>query len=473
MTAPFGFDLGQLTLPFIKDTKVELNFNGDLLSSDGGALLLRQVEDQIGIVKQLASLLRDNRDQRYVTHSMHDQLLQRVLLIASGYEDANDSDRDRLRQDAAFKIALGRRPDDDQDLASQPTISRFENTPSRTELYRLGTAFVDHFVASYDSPPEWIILDFDDTEDKTYGNQQLALFNGYYGDTCYLPLHIYEATSGKLVTSILKPGQRATGKQMLSIVKRLIGHLRHVWPDTTIVFRGDSHFAYPEVMDWIEDQDKANQTDDLIGDDETLKGRTYHLTGLTANAVLKRMVQTTIDQAIELSKRQQKPVCLYHEVSYKAESWSIPRRVYAKIKADRDKVKVHFRVTNIKHMRPSVVEKKAYNPRACCELRIKDHKCDLKSDRTSCHRFQANQFRLFLHSAAYVLVHTLTTQLLKTTSWAKATIGTIIQCLFKIAVRIQVLKTKIKVTFPRSHPNLKTLHSSFAILGHLQNYALE
>ena len=436
MAMPCGLDLGQLTLPFIKDTKVELNFDGDLLSSDGGALLLRQVEDQIGIVKQLAGLLRDDRDQRYVTHSMHDQLLQRVLLIASGYEDANDSDRDRLRQDAAFKIALGRRPDDDQDLASQPTISRFENTPSRTELYRLAKAFVDHFVASYDSPPEWIILDFDDTEDKTYGNQQLTLFNGYYGDTCYLPLHIYEAASGKLVTSILKPGQRATGKQMLSIVKRIIGHLRRVWPDTTIVFRGDSHFSYPEVMGWIEEQDKA--ADDLIGDDETLKGRMYYLAGLTANAVLKRMVQTSIDQAVELSKSQQKPVCIYPEVSYKAESWSTPRRVYAKIKADGDKVKLHFRVTNITHMRPSVIEEKAYNPRACCELRIKDHKCDLKSDRTSCHRFEANQFRLFLHSAAYVLVHTMTTQLLKTTTWTKATIDTIRQCLLKIAVRIQL-----------------------------------
>ena len=442
---------GQILFPFVPNTLVSLEFDGDLLSSDGGALLLREMEAQVGIVQKLATAFKDRRDPRYTDHSQFDLLWQRVMLIASGYEDANDSDADRLRRDAAFKMGLGRHPEKDGDLASQPTISRLENTPTRTDLYRLAKAFVDHFIAAYPTPPKWLIFDFDDTEDKTFGQQELAIFNGYYNDKCYLPLHIYEATSGRLVTAILKPGQRATGKQMLAIVRRLFSYLRRVWPNTAFVFRGDSHFAYPEVMDWLEAQTHM-----------------YYIIGLTGFPTLKARMQETAQQAKELYQSHKTPLCLYQETMFKAETWSHERRVYGKLAMDADGLRQFFRVTNIPHMRPSVLEEKAYTPRACAELRIKEHKCDLKSDRTSCHRFQANQFRLFLHSAAYVLMHALTTQLLKTTTWATATIATVRACLLKIAVRIQILKTRIKVTFPKTHPHLDTIKRGFQILSHLR-----
>lgn len=461
----------QLILPFIKGSTVTLDFDGDLLSSDGGVLLLRQIEDQIGIVKALSDPIKDLRDRRYVSHTIYDQCLQRVLMIAAGYEDANDSDPDRLRQDAAFKIALGRRPDDDTNLASQPTISRFENTPRRTELYRIARAFLDHFIASYQTPPDWIILDFDDTEDKTYGNQQLSLFNGYYNDNCYLPLHVYEARSGKLVTTILKPGKRATGKQMLAIIKRIISRIRQVWPETNIFIRGDSHFAYPEVMDYIEAENMANQSTQPVSDEIDLTGQIFYITGLATNLVLKRRVQPTVDQAVDLFQACQEPVTIYHEFVYQAESWSIPRRVYAKVKVDKEGLKTFFRVTNIRRMRPSAMEGKVYAPRANCELRIKAHKCGLSSGRTSCHRFEANQFRLFLHSAAYVLLHALSDQMLKTTAWAKASFQTIRQCLLKIAVRIKLLKTKVSVSFPKAHPNLNAIKRCFVIMDYLHRHA--
>lgn len=472
MAYPFCFkSKSQIEFPFVKDTQVILNFDGDLLSSDGGVLLLREVEDKLGIVKQLSDQLKDTRDARYVQHSLYDQFLQRVLLIASGYEDANDSDVDRLREDAAFKMALGRRPDDDLDLASQPTISRFENNPSRSELYRMAKVFADFFIKSYTTPPPAIILDFDDTESEVYGNQQLSLFNGYYGSTCYLPLHVYEALSGKLVTTILKPGQRANGKQMLAIIKRIVGHIRQAWPNTNIFIRGDSHFAYPETMAWIEEQNMANQPDEPVSDEDDLIGQLYYITGLSSNAVLKRNVQPTVDQALEIFQETQQPICIYHEFTYQAETWSKPRRVYGKIKVDKKGYKVHFRVTNIRHMRPSVMEEKVYNPRANCELRIKAHKLDLKSDRTSCHRFEANQFRLFLHSAAYVLMHALSTQVLKATSLAKASFQTIRLLLLKIAVRIKLLKTRIKVEFPKAHPNLNLVQRCFSIMDHVRRHA--
>ena len=218
-------------------------------------MLLQEVEQQMGIIANLANTIKDPRDTRYVKHSIMDLMMQRTSQIAAGYEDANDCDQ--LRDDSIFKIFAGRMPQSDFALVSQPTMSRFENSISRTYLYRLAHVFMDSFIASYDKPPEVAVLDFDDTEDKVYGGQQQALFNGYFKNHCLMPLHVYEGLSGKLVTTILKPGKRANGKLMLAIVKRMIKYLCRHWPETLIVFRGDGHFAYPEVMDWIETQENV------------------------------------------------------------------------------------------------------------------------------------------------------------------------------------------------------------------------
>lgn len=430
----------------VEDKPVLINFNGGFLSSDAGALLLREVEEQIGLIREMANVIPDSRDARYITHHITDFLIQRVAQIACGYEDANDCDD--LRHDPIFKMIAGRYPEFGEALASQPTMSRFENSIARTTLYRLARVFADIFIASYAEPPELIVLDFDDTVDPVYGNQQLTLFNNYYKEQCYLPLHVYEGQSGNLVTTILKPGTRCSGKQMLAIVKRLIGHLRAAWPTTVILFRGDSHFAYPEVMDWIEAQQDV-----------------HYLTGLTGNPRLEKQVQSVVERARRRHTRTQEDVKCFHAFLYQAQSWSQPRRVIAKVEVTAKGLNLRFVVTDLRGGTAGEIYTEFYCARGEAELYIKDHKRYLKSDRTSCEEFEANQFRVFLHSAAYVLIHTLKTHLLRHTEFAHATLNTIQLRLLKIGARIRECKTRIVVELPTQYPLKDVLWRSFQIFS--------
>jgi hypothetical protein len=432
----------------INGKSILLDFDGGALSSDAGILLLKEVDQQIGLTKQLSNVIVDQRDQRYVQHPTEELMLQRIGQIAAGYEDANDCDE--LRGDPIFKLFVGRNPETDNDLGSQPTMSRFENAISRKDIYRIAYVFGEKFIESYEKEPNVIILDFDDTEDKVYGNQQLALFNGYFNDTCYMPLHVYEGLSGKLITTILKPGQRMTGKQTLAIIKRMIKKLREHWPNTIMVFRGDCHFTSPEVMEWIDDQHNVK-----------------FVSGLTSNAVLKRLTQSIVERAFCLYKHCQRKVVLFHSVRYKAKSWSKYRRVVIKVEISPKGQSVRFIVTDMEQAKAKALYQDIYCGRGTAELYIKEHKLYLKSDRTSCNRFEANQFRIFLHSAAYVLIHSLKTNIFKNTEWAKTTIETIRLRLFKIGARVRELKTRIKVELPTSYPLKETLIRSFQIFESL------
>lgn len=433
----------------IRNKALHIDFDGGQISSDAGLLLLREVEKQIGVIKALASVIPDSRDNRYIHHQLQELLTQRVFQIAAGYEDANDCNT--LKDDPIFKLCADRLPDSDPALASQPTMTRFENSISRTSLYRLARVLVDLFIQSYDEQPNIIVLDFDDTEDETHGNQQLQLFNNFYKSHCYQPLHVYEGLSGKLIATILKPGKRCDGKQMLMIVKRLIAYLRAHWPKTIFIYRGDSHFAYPDVMAWIDQQDDV-----------------YHVTGLTGNAVLNERVEAHVQRAKEKYKETEQPVCLYHSFRYQAGTWDHPRRVVAKIEMNDNGLNVRFVVTDMERAKAKALYTDIYCARGNAELYIKDHKLYLKSDRTSCHRFMANQFRLFLHSAAYVLLHALKSNVLKATQWANATMATIRLRLFKIGARVRQLKTRVKVELPSSCPVKSTFSKSFYIFEYLE-----
>jgi len=308
----------------------------------------------------------------------------------------------------------------------------------------MASVFVQQFVASYDTPPAILVLDIDDTEDRVYGDQQLALFNNYYKARCYMPLHIYEGVSGKLITTILKPGKRARGKTMCSILKRLVRYLRQQWPDTLIVVRGDSHFAYPEVMAWTEAQ--AN---------------VHYCYGLTSNAVLDKHMQTHLATAHKLYEHTKRTTHLYHAFFYQAKSWPHARRVVAKVEISEHGTNVRFVVTDMNAARAEVLYRDIYCARGQAELYIKEHKLYLKSDRTSCSHFLANQLRLFLHSAAYVLIHALKINLLKHTEWANASIATLRARLFKIGARVRQLKTRIKIELPAAFPLKDLLTRSF------------
>jgi len=240
-----------LLLAPVEDKTVELDFDGGRLSSDAGLVLLKDIDDQLGLTRALAAVLADSRDARRIHFTPEDILKQRIFHIAAGYEDANDANT--LRHDPIFKLLLDRLPETGAPLASQPTISRFENSVSRTAIYRMALVLMDQFIASYTSPPEVIVLDVDDTEDRAHGAQEQIRYDGYYGGYCFMPFHLYEGLSGRLITTILK-AKRFSGAQMLAVLKRVVKRLRQAWPDTWFIFRGDSHFAYPEVMAWIEAQ---------------------------------------------------------------------------------------------------------------------------------------------------------------------------------------------------------------------------
>ena len=306
---------------------------------------------------------------------------------------------------------------------------------------------VDHFIASYDQAPKLIVLDFDDTEDPAHGQQEHIRYDGYYGGYCFLPLHLYEGLSGRLITTIFK-AQRFSAAQMLAVLKRLITHLRLAWPDTLIVFRGDSHFAYPEVMEWIEAQ-----------------AQLHYVTGLTSNAVLKRLATPVVEQAKRAYERDGGKVTRFHSTRYQAGTWSQPRRVVIKVEVSEQGVNTRFVVSDLEQARTQVVYRQLYCARGQMENDIKDHKRYLKSDRTSCHRFEANQFRLVLHSAAYVLLDTLRREVLQGTPWARATMETIQLRLLKLGARVHEFTDRIKISLPSSCPVAPVLRRSLAVLA--------
>jgi hypothetical protein len=434
-----------LHLAPVGDKAVDLDFDGGRLSSDAGLVLLKAPDEQLGLTQGLAAVLKDSRDPRRVHFTLHDLLKQRVLQIAAGYEDANDANT--LRHDPIFKLLLGRLPDTGAPLASQPTISRFENHVSRTELYRMARVLVEQFIASYACPPQLVVLDFDDTEDPVHGEQEQARYDGYYGGYCFLPRHLYEGLSGRLITTIFK-AKRFTGTQMLAVMKRLVKRLRQAWPDTLLIFRGDSHLAYPEVMQWIEAQADLS-----------------YVTGLTSNAVLQTLACEVVEQAKRAYDRDRGKITRFHSTRYQAGTWSRSRRVVIKVEVSDQGVNTRFVVTDMEQARTQVLYQHIYCARGQAENEIKDHKRYLKSDRTSCHRFEANQFRLFLHSAAYVLLDTLRREVFKTAPWACATMETIQLRLLKLGARVQELTDRIKISFPSSCPVAPLLRRSLTLLA--------
>jgi hypothetical protein len=439
----------QLSFAFktISGKSVTADFTGGDVTSDGGLLILRQLVDRMGIVERLADVIPDARHQSYVRHDIKTLLSQRILQIACGYEDADDCDD--LRIDPGFKTACDRLPSGD-DLASQPTMSRFENAHSSKDVYRIGDAMVRQFIASYDSPPDAIVLDIDDTDDLTHGAQQLRLFNGYHDDFCYMPLFIFEGRSGKLITSILRPGKRPTGKEVRSIIKRVVKRLRNAWPSVGIVIRGDSHFATPELYAWCDTRD----VDFILG--------------LSCNAILKTLAQTALSAARRDYVRAGKPSRVFRQVRYQAGTWHRELRVIVMAEVSELGDNIRFIVTSFESSRPSFLYETAYCGRGRMENFIKDHKIALKSGRTSCHSFTANCVRLMLHSAAYMILHTLREKLLAGTDFATAQFDTIRLRLLKIGAEVREMKTKLRFILPSSFPLKKVfavMHRNVVLLS--------
>jgi hypothetical protein len=421
------------------DKKIEVDFNGGEISSDAGLLFLRETESQIGIINKVADAIHDKRHPSYIKHQIIQLLTQRVFQIAAGYEDANDSNT--LKHDPILKIAC----DKDDALASQPTMCRFENAPTRTTLYRIGEVLVDVFIDSYHKPPQSIVLDIDDTDDPTHGSQQLSLFNAYHDCYCYMPLHIYEGTSGKLITTILRPGKRPSGKEIVSILKRIVRKIRKVWPHVGILLRGDSYFSAPAVYDFC--------------DEHNIK----YVFGFKSYKPLLHRAENLIDKARELYELSQTRVKIYRELFYQAGSWPAAKRIICKAEYNEKGPNTRFIITNLAHANYRFIYETVYCGRGAMELLIKEHKNHLFSDRTSCSCFQANQFRLFIHSIAYILMHAFRERYLKNTELAKAQFNTIRLKLLKIGARVRQLTTKIKIHLPTSYPYKEDIYKIWAI----------
>ena len=371
-----------LHLAPVRDKAVDLDFDGGLLSSDAGLVLLKDPDEPLGFTRALAAVLTDARDPRRVHFPLHDLLKQRVLPMAAGSEDANDANT--LRHDPLFKLLLDRLPDTGPPLASPPTLSRFANHVSRTELSRMARVLVDQCLASYARPPPRIVLDVDDTEDPVHGEQEQARDDGSYGGYCFLPLHLYAGLSGRLITTIFK-AKRFTGTQRLSVVTRLVKRLRHTWPATLLIFRGDRHCASPEVRQWIEAQAHLSS-----------------VTGLTSTAVLQTLARAVVEQTTRAYERDGGKITRFHATRDQAGTWSRSRRVVIKVDVSDPGVQTRVVVTDREDARTKVLSQQMYGARGHAENESKDHKRSLQSDRTSCHRFEANQFRVFLHAAASV-----------------------------------------------------------------------
>ena len=441
----------QLRFPPAAGFTVRADFNGGEVSSDLGALMLGAVDQRIGLLGRLAQAIGDSRDQRYISHSMRDLLAQRIFQIASGYEDGNDANA--LRHDPLFKLAAGRAPlAADQALACSATHSRLENSLQRRDIYRLARALIEQFVAGYPVAPRAITLDLDHTDDATYGQQALSFYNHHYGHHCYLPLLVFEANSGALVTAVLRPGKRPTGAENAMIMKRVICLLRRHWPQTYILLRGDGHFANPELMALI-------QAD----------GHADFLFGLAGNPVLARQAEGLMKNARghlalhrSLAARGWGPAVaamrLFGEFEYAAGSWPQAFRVVVKaeVLAGSEvmpaKDNQRYVVTTLRRPSPQALYQQVYCARGQAENLIKQVKVDLKSDRTSASSFLANFARLLFTASAYVLHQQLRHLGLQGTPLAAAQPRTVMLSLFKIATRVKQYKDRVLLHLPSACP---------------------
>jgi hypothetical protein len=420
-------------LPSVCRKKVSVGFDGGRLSSDAGVLLLRGVERKLGLAGRLAACLRDKRDPDLIEHPIEEMLKLRMFAIAAGYEDADDCDW--LRHDPVFKMAVGRLPSTGEPLCSQPTMSRLENAPSKIEIARAMAAMVDQFCASYRRVPASITLDIDDTFDAVHGHQQLSLFNAHYDERCFLPIHIYEGTSGKPVAVILREGKTPAGTEVRTILKHVIGRIRGHWPKVRILVRGDSHYGRIEAMEWCEEQ-----------------GVDY-IFGFGGNAVLNAMTQEAAEAlGVERAMSSAAKLRTFAALTYGAKSWNKQRRIAARIEATGKGLDIRYVVTSLKGTAKHLYES-VYCRRGQAENFIKWHKAQLASDRTSCRDPKANQFRLILHTAAYWLMLTAREGIAKRSPLSVAEFATLRLRLIKIAARVIEGAARIRVFLPTACPN--------------------
>lgn len=422
--------------------QIVADFDGGHLTSDGGGLLLREADRALHLTQRLADCLTDPRDPAKVIHDQRTMLAQRIQGIALGYEDLND--HDTLREDPLMAVLADKTPDPEDPLASAPTLCRFENRIDRKALAQMAEVFVETFIASHRCPPKQLVLDFDATDDRVHGGQEGRFFHGYYDGYCFLPLYVF--CEDQLLVAYLRPSNIDASKHTRAILKLLVRRLRQAWPKVRIIVRGDSGFCRWRTMRWCEKHD------------------VYYVFGLARNKVLSRMAEPFMNRAERAFEQTGRKQRRFHEVRYAAKTWDRKRRVIVKAERLPQGPNTRFVVTNLPGRRPAQVYDGLYTARGDMENRIKEQQLHLFADRTSCHAFLANQFRLLLASAAYVLVDHLRRTTLKGTELACAQVATIRLKLFKVAARVRTSVRRVVFHFSSSYPYQRLLRQIVARL---------
>ena len=398
--------------PSLEHRRIKVDFNGGSVSSDGGVLLLKQIDRKIKILPRITSIMEkyDSRQSGKITHSLHSMLVQRIYGLACGYEDLND--HHTLRHDIAWQTAANRV----DDLASVPTLHRFEKQSVRQMSMELMDLMIDIFIESYEQRPEEIILDFDNTNNTVYGNQEGRFFHGYYDEYCFLPLHVF--CGEKMVTSFLQPSWNDGAKHAGAILKIIVNKLRQKWPRINIIYRGDSGFCRQRHLHWCD------------------KNNIKYIVGIARNQRLEKMTSNLSRKAEKQYNRTGEKSKLFCDIHYAAKSWKKRRRIIAKAEHTEKGKNQRYVVTNL-NAPGKLLYETVYCSRGNMENRIKEQKLDLFSDRTSAHEWWMNQFRISLSCFAYILFERMRNIALKGTELAKAQVDTIRLKLLKIGAVIK------------------------------------
>lgn len=409
--------------------EIEANFAGGALSSDGGLMLLRQVDRRLGLSKAVAEVLHDPRDPERITHELRDLVAQRLYGLCCGYEDLND--HGQLRQDPLMQTAVGTTAE----LASSPTLSRLETRATRSDIVALNRVLVEQFVASHRVAPKELILDVDASDIPLHGEQEKGEFHAYYDHYCYLPLYVFAGQA--MLACVLRRSRIDGAKHVSAVIKLLVNRPREAWPDVRIIVRGDSGFCRQRLIRWCERRD--------VG----------YVVGVARNARLQRIVEGwewLLEHRYTQTGTKQR---LVREFTYAADSWDRERRIVTRLEFGAQGNNPRFVVTNLDLPAPALYDD-LYCQRGEAENRIKETQLDLFGTRASSHRFLANWLRVMFAALAYTLMHRLRAIALTNTELARATAATIRVRLLKIGAAVIRNSRRVRILFASHHPMRET-----------------
>jgi Transposase DDE domain group 1 len=425
----------QLRLDFHPDRPVDLTFDAPQTSSDGGLLLLRQVDDQLGLCAKIGAIVHDARDPERVVHSRIEQIRQRVFQVALGYEDCNDAVT--LRHDPLLNTVCDRMPQDPKGLSSQPTLSRLEHAATARDVCAIQRTLEQAYVDELPADTTVVVLDLDTTDDPTHGQQQLAFFHGYYDHTVYHPVLLFDG-DGRLVNLRLRPGNAGNYRYTAPMLDRVIRAIKARFPNVQIVVRGDSGFGVPRLLDLL---DRLN----------TELGDVDYLLGLTSNAVLSRLATDAMKRAAEGFGHTKRTTRRFDTFRYAAETWAHPRQVLVRVEYTDRGPQNRFIVTSLTEFSPRVLYEWGYCGRGNAENHIKALKNALHADRLSCTTYVANAFRLLLHAAAYRLLFMLRTHVAAVSpKLASLQFDTLRLRVLKVSAHVRQSVRRVLIALPRS-----------------------